>query len=233
MEIKIAILEDEKEYIEIIAENISKCCLSESFQVDGYLRSKELLNSEKKYDIVFIDVELDEETDGFEVAKKYRQKNDDGLIIIVTSHEELSPEGYKVNAFRYIFKSNMEKTMGEAIESAVKLLKDNQLIELEVIGNTFISLPVKSIAYMETEKRNVRMYVGQESYVIKGTINELKENMEKVGFVCPHRSYLVNLDWINLFDNSDIYLKNGTKIPISRIKKKEITETIIKKHFGK
>lgn len=60
------------------------------------------MNKAGKSDIVFMDIELQNEN-GLEVIDKYRQKYD-SLNIMVTSHPEYVTDGYKIKAFRYLCK---------------------------------------------------------------------------------------------------------------------------------
>ena len=84
MEVKIAILDDEKIYVDIISKIIKEYEIETDIILDGHLSSKALFDTKKEYDILLIDVELNEIRDGFEVAKLYRDKFEDIIIIFVS-----------------------------------------------------------------------------------------------------------------------------------------------------
>lgn len=52
----------------------------------------------------------------------------------------------------------------------------------------------------------------------------MKEELDKMQFYCPHKSYIVNMDYIQLFEKSSVTLKNGEKVKVSRTKMKEFKE---------
>ena len=59
-----------------------------------------------KYDIVFLDVNMDE-LDGMETAQKIRKVSNDVFIVFVTAFITCAPQGYSVGAIRYILKNNV------------------------------------------------------------------------------------------------------------------------------
>lgn len=63
--------------------------------------------SEKMYDIVFLDVEMPK-MNGMELAREIRSKMPWAIILFLTSHSEFAPDGYRVQALRYITKSRLD-----------------------------------------------------------------------------------------------------------------------------
>lgn len=189
MEVKIAILDDEKIYVDIISKIIKEYEIETDIILDGYLSSKALFDTKKEYDILLIDVELNEIRDGFEVAKLYRDKFEDIIIIFVSSHQEFSRDGYKVSAFRYVYKLRLEVELKEAIEASFKLLirKGDMNVKIPWFGNKDVY--IKDIVYIETCNRNLKIHLKKQSLVICETIREMKKVLEKK----------VSLARINLF----------------------------------
>ena len=60
--------------------------------------------------------------DGFQTLQEYKIINESCISIILTTHSELSNKGYRVDAFRYVDKTNMIEELKEAFESAEKLI---------------------------------------------------------------------------------------------------------------
>lgn len=222
MILNIAILDDEKQYRDEITEVINGCDIPYEYNIDIFEKSEELLNSEKNYQVAFVDVELAEEKNGFAVAKEFKDKNGDTLIVFVTTHEEMSTEGYLVNAFRYIFKKNMTDKIEEAVNSALVIVERNMPIEFEVGNGNNIAVPIKNILYIENENRKTRLYVKEADYIIKRLAKETSEKLMEKGFVSPHKSYLVNSIWVDKVTTRDVILKNKTKIPLSKLKRSYI-----------
>lgn len=56
-----------------------------------------------RFDIFILDVEMPQ-IDGFKVAADLRKYQPNVALIFLTSHLQYAPEGYKVDALRFIFK---------------------------------------------------------------------------------------------------------------------------------
>ena len=101
MRLNIAICDDEKAIREQINELIEKekvgICL------DLYETGDALLATDKKFDIVFLDIQMDG-TDGIETAKRLRQRDEDTILIFITGIREYVFEAFDVAAFHYLLK---------------------------------------------------------------------------------------------------------------------------------
>ena len=67
----------------------------------------------RKYDIVFLDIEM-KEMNGLEAAAWFRKLNEQSKVIFVSSHVEYTLDAFKVAAFRYIIKN--KDTMTQAVQ---------------------------------------------------------------------------------------------------------------------
>ena len=61
-------------------------------------------------------------------------------------------------------------------------------------------------------------------YMTRLMIGEMMERIDPQNFYMPHRSYIVNLNYIEKVDKCEIILCNGEKIRVSRLKQKEFQE---------
>ncbi|MCI5936760.1 MAG: response regulator [Eubacterium sp.] len=111
--IQVAIVDDEKIWREEIEKTIKDRFPTSHLTVTVFTSGEELLRDERKFDVVLMDIEL-QGMDGFSALSEYRRENGQAIFIILTTHVELSREGYKVEAFRYVDKFHMEE-MEEAI----------------------------------------------------------------------------------------------------------------------
>lgn len=63
---------------------------------------------------------------GVEIAYEIKQKYSDILLVFVTAYMDYVLMGYRVEAFRFLLKDNLEEMMGECIPALVgKLQKGN------------------------------------------------------------------------------------------------------------
>ena len=103
---KIAICDDEKEFLENIDYAI-KTYMNEKgldYNIDLYNSGKSIMELQKNivlYDVVFLDINMPE-ISGLEVAEWIRTYSDDVNIVFITAIISYAIQGYKYNAVRYI-----------------------------------------------------------------------------------------------------------------------------------
>jgi len=129
---KISIVEDEEVWRNKIKAVIEKYCKNKniSSQVNSYGRGKDFIKNPDA-DLLFLDIELAEGEDGFEIAEQLIHFGNKCKVCFLTSHTELARSGYKVNAFRYIDKKHLEEII-EALDSFV----NTKIQERNIMMNT-------------------------------------------------------------------------------------------------
>ena len=231
---KIAIIDDERLWRIKSKQEIGNCLsqLGESSQISVYSSGDEFLEQEKRFDMVFMDIEMDG-MDGFEATNAYKQKFPKCLVVILTTHSELSRLGYRVNAFRYIEKEKMAEEIHEALSSGIKVLAKDQKISFHIVNTGELQLTINDILFIETVKRNVRVHTREQQYLSNRTLSELGQELGEYGFYFIHKSILVNLDAITDINTKDrkVYLCDGSRVTvagqkISELKKKYLEHKI-------
>ena len=135
---KIAIVEDEVVWRDKIQTIIEKYCSNNniSFQINSYSSGKEFMKN-SDIDLLFLDIELAEGEDGFQIAEQLMHCGNKSKICFLTSHTEQARLGYKVNAFRYIDKKHLDE-IGEALDSFLKTKIQDRIISCDEIGRAHV-----------------------------------------------------------------------------------------------
>ncbi len=220
---RIAIVDDEERWRSEIGKHLADRGITE---FDSYADGKALFVARKQYDILFMDIELEEEN-GFQVATRYRQVFPETLVIIVTTHLELSRQGYQINAFRYLDKYYLNE-IDEALESAEKRIQDFKKMRVEVSGQGEIEVACRDIYYIEADHHKVRMCTVGGDYECREGISKITPRFLEEGFFLIHRAYLVNMRHIKEISPQGIVVENGDNLCISRRKYTEFRKEYIK-----
>lgn len=226
---KIAVVDDERLWQAKVKNLLERHPWKENIEIDLF-SSGEAFYKKKDYDIVFMDIEMGK-MDGFETSYRYKENNQDFVLIFLTTHMEMSRRGYLVNAFRYIDKSNVEEELKEALEAIELLRQKNHVFQFHVVNMGTIHLKLKDILFIETEKRNVIIHTKEQSFVSNRKIEELEEELKEWGFFRSHKSYLVNLTNILKFDKLNIYFKAGKKALVSTRKYADLKESYLRQKY--
>lgn len=218
MLLRIAVCDDEAIHRLIIRDKLDAYAISNDidYELDEFTNSKELMKMENIYDILFLDVQLEDGMNGIEVGKRLLQKGIDATIIITTSFEQYASEGYHLKAHRYLIKPIQQSNFNEAIVSCIKdFKKSNRKIEVKcAYENCFIS--INSIVYIESYHRNRMIHTKEQVYETGASLQELLEQLPTAQFEMPQKSYIVNLDCVTSLTKTKVMLDHTIEIKLAR-----------------
>lgn len=194
-----------------------------------------------KPDLVFLDVQMPG-LDGFGVIESLAAQRLP-QIVFVTAYDQFALRAFEVHALDYLlkpfdaarFQMALERARAHILrlnddhvgERVLKLLKEMgggiRYLERLLInenGRAFF-LQVNLIDRVASEKNYVRLHVGKESYVLRGTVEGLSKRLDPSKFARVNRSQIINLDFIKelqpwFHGEYRIVLKDGTEISWSR-----------------
>ena len=229
---KIAICDDEQPIRDYLKKLTEKCT---DAQVHVFANGEELLSDPTVYDIILLDISLNRKPDsgkpnGMEVAKKIRETSD-VIIIFVTALKEYVFEGYDVGAFHYLLKPIDEQKFTEVMDRAICQIRSKKNVEPLVIkvGGNYVRIPLDDILYAENQARKIMLHTKskKEPYCFYEKMEVLEQ---KLGdrFFRSHRGFLVNLQEGVRYDNSNIELKNGESVFLSKQKYNDFVTAYMK-----
>ena len=168
------------------------------------------------WDMVFLDIDFPEgEETGIQLARRLREHNKGAVLFFVTNFIEYAPEGYEVQAFRYILKRDIGQIMERYILQAMEqLAEDQEFIRLRS-RDTASDIPLSEIRYIEVMDHSVSIHTGSRSISITATLSSLEAGLDGRGFLRSHKSYLVNMRHIRRFRSRECLLTNGRALAVS------------------
>ena len=224
----IAICDDEK----VIREQIKELTEKEMPCVcDGlYETGDALLAAGKRFDIVFLDIQM-EGTDGIETAKRLRQRNEDTILIFITGIREYVFEAFDVAAFHYLLKPIEEDKFREVFRRAERELEKRKSKRRETVfiktRNRSFSLEKDSILYIESRGKKVEIHTTGETIEAYASMNEMEGQLGGGFFRC-HRGYLVNMAYVAEYDSESITLNNGEYVYLAKEKYGEFVKAYMR-----
>lgn len=230
---KIAICDDDAVFRQQLKTELEKYYPRLDVLIRSFLSGEDLIKSfeSNAYDLIFLDIEMPG-MDGFETARKLREKQPEVTILFLTSHTELAMDGYEVQAFRFLAKPVERKKLYAALRAfEEKLHKDKKIVIVE--DGTEKIVRCQEICYIKSENVYLSIVTKRERYFIRKKRKDLLEELPKETFVPVHRSFIVNLEYVKSFSGSEIILENHTKIPVSRGKRDLFKQQMMKYMRGK
>ena len=176
------------------------------------------------FDILLLDIEMGR-MDGVTMAKRLRRENETVQIIFITGYSDYIAEGYEVSALHYLMRPvRADKLFSVLCRAADRLRKNERVMHLEQSGE-MIRVPLWQIRYADVQGNYVTIHA-KESYTVKKTLGELAEALDE-RFFRVGRSAVVNLTCVSRVTKTDIYLENGSVIPLPRGAYEKINRAIM------
>lgn len=225
---RIAICDDLETCLEQTLSAVKQCLPAVDARIDLFKSGASFLREFKSrpYDLVFLDIEMPE-MDGITVAKNLRKLHKEVPIIFLTSHIEYALEGYEVNALRYLTKPVDPDKLRDVLSVVVDRIRQTRFLWIKTdLGEQ--KLPVKSILFMEAQNQNILIYTAKDCYCVRYNLSNYENELAEDNFFRIHRGYLVALAHIKSIGKGEITLDNGTILPVSRTKEKELKEALFR-----
>lgn len=187
-----------------------------ALKIENYPTAEAFLfqyEEDKAFDLLLLDIEMGEMS-GVELARKIRQENHVVQIIFITGYMEYIAEGYDVEALHYLLKPVTVEKLYAVLDRAAERLKAKEKALCLALPGTVVRLPFHEIRYLEVQRNYVTVY-GEEAYTVKKTLNELEEELDE-SFCRTGRSYIVNLHFVKKITRTQVILKDGKELPLSR-----------------
>ncbi len=215
MVLNIAICDDEmtdliqeKELIEGVLPSVSNTI---KWEIDTFTSSKDMLNTNKIYNMVFLDVEMDG-LNGIATAEALHKKSPSSLIFFVTHHEDYMDEALDNHAFRFWTKPISETRLVYSIQSAIKKLSTYKRNIAVTVAKKAVKILLKDIIYIYHNNRLTYIVTTNGTIETHDTFQSVIEQITDECFVETHASCYVNLNYVSDYDKTDIICEYDGKI---------------------
>jgi two-component system LytT family response regulator len=200
-------------------------------------------------DIVFLDIQMPE-LSGIQVVERLRMMRPAPAVVFTTAHDQYAVTAFELEAVDYLLKPFGTNRFMAALERArqaietqgasalldrarVALNTPSSAVPLERIfvrdGNAVVPLSLAAIERFEAQDDYVMIYAEGRHYLVSLRIANVETRLPNPPFLRVHRSHIVNLDYVDRMVSLDdgrleVRMKSGTKVPVSRVRSKEIRQ---------
>ncbi|AUN14239.1 LytR/AlgR family response regulator transcription factor [Paraclostridium sordellii] len=228
--IKIGICEDEKEIQDLIETYLQSILKSVNidYEIKKYNLGEELLESNlKEIDILLLDIQMGQ-INGMDTARKIREVDNKMEIIFITSLIDYVQEGYEVRAYRYLLKPIEEEELKKHVLTCIKEIENkNSYILIKNKSNKY-KICLEEIKYIEVQKKNMIIHTINKDFDVIYSLEKIEKDLKLDKFVRCHKSFLVNLSYVENIKLNTAILESGEEVPVSRYRYKEVKERFLK-----
>ncbi|MCL2527850.1 MAG: LytTR family DNA-binding domain-containing protein [Defluviitaleaceae bacterium] len=218
--LEIAVCDDNKQALLAIAQQLEALAIAADVHTfsdtDSFMLS---IECGKHYDAVLMDIDWGSTVTGIDIAAElYNISPKTGLIYVT---------GYVDKYSQHIFlnRANLSGFLVKPVDMG--LLQAN----LQKIADTLpyesqpaivlrqkgvpIPIPLKEIYFIKSHGHTVEVYTENEVVTAYDKLDNIMGALP-MGFYRCHKSFIINMGQIRRFEASEIVLKNGKQVPVSR-----------------
>ena len=217
MTLNCLIVDDEPLALDLLESYVSRTpFLHLVAQCDSAVKALSVIE-EEPIDLVFLDIQMPGIT-GIEFARTISKKT---LVIFTTAYTEYALDSYEVDAIDYLIKPVEAERFQKAVDKALSyhsllLKEEKEAIETIVAAEYFFvkaerryfKVNFSDILFIEGLKDYVILQLNDQRIITRMSLKAIFDLLPKSIFLRVNKSYIVNTDHIESFDNNDIFIKS-------------------------
>lgn len=190
---------------------------------------------ENSVDLVFLDIEMPG-LSGMELARRLPERCQ---VVFTTAYSDYACESYEVDATDYLMKPIDPDRFNRAVDKALTFAGMMAAAEApeppaasaseEILtvksDRRYVRLRVDEITFVEGLKDYLIIHTADRRIVTRMTVKSLEEALPQQ-FLRVGKSYIVNRDKIDSFDNNDLYIGSSV-VPVGVSYKQEVLKILL------
>lgn len=224
----IAVVEDDKMYAAQLKEYLKRYGeeKKQKISVTMFPDGEDIVTDySADFDIILMDIEM-KFLNGMSAAEKIREKDSEVIIIFITNMPQYAIQGYRVDALDYVLKPLSYFAFSQRIDRALARIRKNDVryVAISLKGGRR-KVDVSLLCYVEVRDHDLIYHTVDGDLTTKGTMKDAEDALKDENFFRCNRCYLVNLDYVDNFQGSDVMV-NGDVIQVSRSRKKPFLDAL-------
>lgn len=203
-----------------------------NYMVSDFVSGEELLMDISEhgiFDLIFLDIELTR-IDGIVTAGKIREQFPQVLMIFISNYSQYYKAAFDVQPFQFLDKPINDQEFNTIFERVYKRLTEHSDLLSFYYNRVHYNIHLNEILYFESNKRIVNVVCATRRYVYYGKLDEIEKRLSDSSccFLRIHKSYLVNLDFVEEYRNEKMQMTNHDILAISYERRKRVKEFYMK-----
>lgn len=176
-------------------------------------------------DLLFLDIEMPYIT-GIDFLQ---QATNPPKVVFTTAYEQYAIKGYELDVLDYLLKPISFERFLKAANKAYDYFADTPATDQRYLfiktDTRLEKIYFQDILFVEAMENYVAVYTAEKKHITHSTLKGLQERLPTVGFIQPHKSYLVNVEAIGAVEGNILHL-GRYQVPVSKYLREEVMERI-------
>lgn len=168
---------------------------------------------ENSVDVIFLDINMPR-IKGYEFINAAKG---DYQYIITTAYQEFAVDSYQWGVVDYLLKpidfarfttavAKLKKKKNDDTYINISAIPDNRIFRYYNVNKNYVKVNLHDILYIESIKDYLKIVTGSQVILTKGKITDVETDYTSVNIIRIHRSFMVNLNHIESFNQNEIFI---------------------------
>lgn len=183
-------------------------------------------------DLLFLDIEL-QTTNGISIGKELRlnMANESTQIVFVSIRNDYAMQLFKIRPLDFLIKPVSYEEISGVIDTYCSLFIHLRSFYEYRINKTFYRIDQRNIVCLQSAGKIITIFTTEREYQHYGKLSDCMEQLNSNIFILVHKSYIVNINFINVYKANELIMMNSCRIPISQARRQSVKEFIMKKQI--
>lgn len=178
-------------------------------------------------DLLFLDIDMPR-LSGISLCRELERRNYHIPVVFLSNMEHRVYETFDFHTVFFLRKRFFYEEIGKV---ARKLFQDSAKGEKNILftsGGKSHLIPLSEIKYLEIINQTLYIYLTGATISLRYRMEQAEDMLKEFGFLRVHKGYLVNGRKISSIGREELYLVDGTRVPVSRRRYSEIKEEFLR-----
>ena len=211
----ILICDDEECYLRELALSVRSYMAGRGIEaaIHSTTDAQAVMTDGVRYDLAFLDIQMP--LDGIALARELRRRNERLALFFVTNYDEYQDDAMDLRAFRFFEKPFSPERLYAGLDKAMEYI-DGATVDLFLYTDgSFRRVLVDDILYVTRENRRTLVITRTGALPTRESFDDWCARLPAGFFYAVHKSYLVNLHVVTRYAYAELYLDDGTRIPVA------------------
>lgn len=188
-----------------------------SMELRLFASGNELLDAARRPDfchVLFLDIFMPG-LSGLDAARQLRAAGCMASIVFATTSQDYGVMSFDVQAADYLVKPFRQEDVDRTLDWYLEHMPESLRVLSVYAQGEWQELPLTSISYIEVLGHQCHIHTSRQTVVVRRGLDDLEAAIGSRDFLRCHRSFLVNLNFVQDITGSDFRLSDGTLVPIS------------------
>lgn len=179
------------------------------------------------YDLYILDIHMQKEKDGFQLARLINNQNTSASIIFCTNYDDLVYEAYYIDILFFVRKKHLEQDMFQAFQKYEALEHEERTLTIKT-KTGYIKINVSDILYIEASHNSCYLHTTKEEFIIPKSMASFLKELKEPSIMKINTSIAVNMSYVTHIDNFKLHVRGVKDLDVSRRKLKKVKEYFLR-----